>query len=182
MSIASFDVSVFSFINHLPHPAILNDLARFFSGIGSWGAIWLIIAVILFFREEKRDHWFFLPSVLAISLSLLLSEIVLKWVVARPRPTVDIGAIILTSPGNYSFPSTHATIAWAMAFVLWREDKKLRPWLIILATLISLSRVYLGAHYPSDVVGGALLGIVIGWLVMRIEKLVRPQTERKRRT
>lgn len=175
------DETLFLAINHLPHIVILDDLARFLSGIGQWGAIWFLIAVILFFREEKRDHWFFLPTVLATVFSWILSEIFLKWVFARPRPTIDIGAIILTTPGNYSFPSTHATIAWAMAFVLWREDEKLRPWLIILATLISLSRIYLGVHYPSDVLSGAILGLIIGWGVMRIESLLQPKARRRHR-
>jgi undecaprenyl-diphosphatase len=160
------DQALFHVVNDLPHTAFLNDIARFFSGIGSWGAIWFFIAVILFFREEKKDHWFFLPSILATGMGILLSEILLKNIIMRPRPP---GAYLL----DYSFPSTHATIAWAMAYVLWREDKKLRPWLIILATLISLSRIYLGVHYPSDVIAGSLIGIGIGLFSLWVETKIK---------
>jgi undecaprenyl-diphosphatase len=169
----TFDDRLFLSINHLPHSVFWDSAAGFLSGIGQWGAIWLFIAIILFFREEKRDHWFFLPSFLALSFSWTLSELLLKWVVARPRPTDLIGAIVLTNPGNYSFPSTHATIAWAMAFVLSREEPRLRVWFYLLAFFISLSRIYLGVHYPSDILGGAILGLGIGWLAIQIEKRVR---------
>jgi len=174
------DEALFLAINHLPHTVIIDALAQFLSGIGQWGAIWFIIAIILFFREEKRDHWFFLPSLLATGLGTLVSEVFLKWIVRRPRPTVTIGAIIRTFPGNYSFPSTHATIAWAMAFVLSREEPRLRWLFYLLAILISLSRIYLGVHYPSDVLGGAILGLGIGWFVMRTERLVLPKHRRRR--
>jgi len=175
------DQVLFLAINHLPHIAIIDDLARFFSGIGQWGAIWFVIAVILFFREEERDHWFFLPTILATVLSLTISEILLKWIVARPRPTEVIGAIILTTPGNYSFPSTHATIAWAMAYVLSREEPRLRGWFYLLATVISLSRIYLGVHYPTDVIAGAFLGLGIGWGAIYLERLLRPKRQGRRR-
>jgi undecaprenyl-diphosphatase len=158
------DQAFFLAINHLPHNVMFDVLAQFFSGIGQWGVIWFIIAVVLFFREEERDHWFFLPTTLAIGLGIVVSELFLKWIIARPRPTEAIGAIIRTFPGNYSFPSTHATIAWAMAFVLSREEPKFTFWFYLLATLISLSRIYLGVHYPTDVFGGALLGLGIGWI------------------
>jgi hypothetical protein len=68
----AMDQSLFLAINHLPHTVMFDALAGFLSGIGQWGAIWFLIAVILFFREEKRDHWFFLPTVLATVLSLTM--------------------------------------------------------------------------------------------------------------
>jgi undecaprenyl-diphosphatase len=154
-------------------------IAGFLSGIGEWGAVWFLIAIILFIREEERDHWFFAPFIFSAAFGWILSEVIIKWIVARPRPSETIGAIILTNPGNYSFPSTHATLAWAMAFLLSKEEPKLSFWFYLLAILISLSRIYLGVHYPSDVIGGALLGWGIGLLAMRIELSIRPR-KRKR--
>jgi undecaprenyl-diphosphatase len=169
----SLDKHIFLFINHLAHPWILDEVAKFFSGIGSGGAIWLIIALVLFFREEKRDHWFFMPIVFATGLSLWLSEMVLKGIFLRPRPTVDMGAIIVHAADNYSFPSSHATLAFALANVLVEEEPRFRYALYALAIAISFSRMYLGVHYPFDVTAGAILGHFIGYAAMYVSKKLR---------
>ena len=74
-----------------------------------------------------------------------------------------------------------AATAWAMAFVLSREEPKLTFWFYLLAILISISRIYLGVHYPSDVLGGAILGLGIGWIAIYLEGLLRPNTQRRHR-
>ncbi len=177
----SLDISLFLAINHLPHPSIVNDLARFLSGIGQWGAIWFILAVILFFREEKRDHWFFAPFIFSSIIGWVVSEVILKWLVRRPRPSVDIGAIILTKPGNFSFPSTHATLAWAMAYLLSREEPRLRWLFYTLAICICLSRIYLGVHFPTDIIAGGLIGWGIGWSAVQLDHILNVKKKRARR-
>jgi undecaprenyl-diphosphatase len=169
------DQSLFLYISHLPHPWMLNECAKFLSGIGAWGAIWFFIAIIFFFREEKRDHRFFLPSILATCGSYIVSELVLKNIVVRSRPP---GAYLT----DYSFPSTHATIAWAMAVVLSSHEPRYRYWFYGLALLISLSRIYLGAHYPLDVLGGALLGVGIGKFADFLEFARQKQKKQHRHT
>ncbi len=178
----TLDQSIFLFINHLWRSPVLGVIAELLSGIGEWGAVWFVIAIILFIREEERDHWFFAPFIFSGAIAWLLSEVIIKWIVERPRPTETIGAIILTNPGNYSFPSTHATLAWAMAFLLSKEEPKLSFWFYLLAILISLSRIYLGVHYPSDVIAGALLGWGIGWVALIVEGVVRPHEGKRRKS
>jgi undecaprenyl-diphosphatase len=164
----ALDRSLFLFINHLPHTDFTNTIASVLSGIGQWGLVWLVIAVYLFFREERRDHWFFLPFILCLAMVWLLSETIIKSLVLRPRPGLDIGALIISATGNYSFPSTHATLAFAMAYILSQEEPKLIAWFYILAGLIGLSRIYLGVHYPVDVIAGAFLGLGIGYVAKKI--------------
>lgn len=173
------DQSIFLAINHLPHTLVLNSFALLLSGIGAWGAIWFVIAIFLFIREEERDHWFFLPFILAGGIGVVISEYVIKYLVARPRPDELIGAIVLTTPGNYSFPSTHTTLAFAMAYLLSKEEPKLRLWFYVLAFCISLSRIYLGAHYPSDVIAGMLVGSGVGMLSVQLSKKLKRATARK---
>jgi undecaprenyl-diphosphatase len=77
-----------------------------------------------------------------------------------------------------SFPSTHATIAFAAAYVIGKAEKSWRGASFVLAVAVALSRIYLGNHYPSDVVVGALLGLLVGVVSMR---LLRPVALKKKR-
>lgn len=162
-AILALDHQLFLWMNFFPHTPLLDMLANLLSGVGTWGAVWLVIAVVLFLREEKRDHWFFLPSALVL-LGGFLSEFFIKTLFARPRPT---------PADTFSFPSSHATLAFAFAYILSREEPRLSKWFYLLAILISLSRVYLGVHYPLDVIVGAALGIILAWLSLTLENFAR---------
>ena len=158
-----FDQYLFLLINHLPHTHITDAVAKFFSLIGTVGVVWLVIGGLLFLKEEKKHHMFFAPIIGAGALSYVVVELMIKPLVARVRPTVEMGAIIVGSrKTDASFPSGHATIAFAMAVVLSSYEPKLRWLFYTLAVCISLSRIFVGAHYPSDVLFGAFLGWSIG--------------------
>lgn len=158
-----WDQQLFLFLNHLPHAALLDWLGLLLSGIGTVGIVWFVFGVWLFFREEKKDKLFFLPLVLAGLGSLVITDGVLKPLIARVRPTVDMGAIILGgASGDYSFPSGHATMAFAAAYVLSKREPTGKWFFYLVAILISFSRIYIGKHYPLDVTGGALVGYYIG--------------------
>jgi undecaprenyl-diphosphatase len=87
----------------------------------------------------------------------------LKHAFERPRPPVDRPEPepLLEAPTTYSFPSGHATVSFACATVLALAVPRLAPWLYVLAALVAFSRVYVGVHYPGDVVAGAVLGVVL---------------------
>lgn len=163
-ALLALDRQLFFLINNFPHFVLLDQFALFFSAVGTWGAVWIVIVLFLFFREEKKDHWFFVPSGV-VFICAMLSEFIIKNFFARPRPTDLIS--------TYSFPSTHAFLAFAFAVILSREEPKLRNWFYTLATLISLSRIYLGVHYPFDVLVGALLGWGVGKLAIYRRRYIR---------
>lgn len=169
-----FDTELFTLINHLPHTPVMDAIALAVSGVSAAGMIWFVLAAILFFREEKRHHWFFLPILTAGALSGTIVNLILKPLVARPRPDLAMGAILV---GNglfdYSFPSGHATISFAAAAVLSRIEPRWKALFYILAICISLSRIYLGKHYPLDVITGSLLGWGIGHLSLILCNLTR---------
>ena len=140
-----------------------------FSGVGTAGIIWFLLGVWLFFKEETKDKWFFAPLIGAGAVSWFLVEMILKPLVARSRPGLELGAIIVGGQSDtFSFPSGHATIAFAMAVVLANKEPKWKWIFYLLAVVISLSRIYLGKHYPLDVLAGVLLGWGIGHLSLVI--------------
>lgn len=168
------DQQIFFLINHLPHASILNLFFEIISGVGTAGIIWLILAAILFLKEAKKDYWFFFPVFLSAGISWVLVEQILKPLIGRVRPTVEIGAIIVGSiKDDASFPSGHATIAWAMAVVLSKKEPQLKWVFYFLALLISFSRIYLGKHFPLDVITGGFLGWGIGAISIIIGEWLR---------
>lgn len=164
----AIDRSLFITINHLPHTFISDNLALFFSGVGSAGFVWIGIGLFLFLKEEKKNHKFFVPILAALGLCWLLVEGVLKFLVARPRPGVLDNAIVVGSAGWFSFPSSHAATSWAMAVILARYEPRLTWVFYLLASVISFTRIYLGVHFPLDVLVGSFIGWGIGMVALAV--------------
>ncbi len=162
-TILSLDRQIFFWINHMPHTMITDTVAKFFSLIGSIGFIWIVIGIVLFMKEVRKHHMFFVPILCAGGLSYVLVEWIIKPFVGRIRPTVEMGSIIVGElKTDYSFPSGHATIAYAMAVVLSSYEPRLKWIFYALAFAIAVSRVYIGVHYPIDIIAGGVLGWGIG--------------------
>ncbi len=171
------DLALFQFINSLPHTDFSDSVALFLSGVGSFGAIWIIIAFFVMLKEESEDKGFYKPMLGAVFFSFLLVEYVLKPLFGRVRPEVLPLTILVQSPiGGFSFPSGHAATAFAGAAVLSRFTVKSRILWYVLAFFVSMSRIYLGKHYPSDVLAGGVIGFFVGKLAVYFYD----QTQRKR--
>lgn len=171
--ILALDHQLFLWINHLPHTILSDWFALWLSGIGVGGLVWLLISIWLFMKVEKKDHLFFLPVVTAVALVELVANILLKDFFARNRPPASLGTIFVAgSLSDHSFPSAHATFAWALAVVLSAKEPRARYFFYLLALLISLSRIYLGVHYPADVVAGSIAGFAIGFFSLWVERKV----------
>jgi len=185
-TLLTLDYRIFTAVNHLPHPVWADTLAGFCSGLGSYGFIWFVAGFVLFLREEVRNHRFVVSAAITATTALASSEWILKPVVARLRPSVLPETVVVAPALGYSFPSTHATVSFAMAELLSAYEPGLRIWWYGLAVVISLSRLYLGVHYPSDVVIGACIGWVLARLIMqilpvRVKSKIRPRHSSGRR-
>lgn len=167
-NLVSLDRTVFFMINHLPHIWWSDWAALVLSGVGSAGLIWIFLGVYFFFREEKKDHRFFIPIAFVLASCGVFVEGLLKYLIHRPRPSAFDGAYLVGSAGWFSMPSSHAAISWAMAVLFSRYEPKGRWVWYGLACCISLSRIYLGMHYPSDVVVGGGIGWAIGTLAVQL--------------
>jgi undecaprenyl-diphosphatase len=132
--------------------------------IGSGALVWLATGIAL--TVLRRN---FAPFILVAATALLSNLIVtgIKYAVGRDRPPAVIldPEPLMEVPTTSSFPSGHAATSFACAVVLSRIAPRLTIPLFVLAALIAFSRVYVGVHYPFDVLAGSLLGVALGLTV-----------------
>jgi undecaprenyl-diphosphatase len=129
---------------------------------GEWGAVWVVIGVAAAAVDApRRDRWLRAAAVAPAAVGV---NYLVKLAVRRPRPRLRRLPPLAGAPSELSFPSAHATSSLAAATAMGRVAPGSRLSLYGLAGAICLTRPYLGMHYPSDVLGGAALGLVIGRL------------------
>lgn len=159
----TFDTIISTYIaNILPHNPFFDSFFAFLSLDGLTVIIWGIILLLFVMVNEKRHKEFILYFLLSFVTTYFVVNIVIKNVVQRDRPYVAQNLSSQICPKDYSFPSGHASSAFAGAVIFAAYDKK-RKWMYYtLATLISVSRVYLLCHYAIDITFGALIGYSIG--------------------
>ncbi len=159
------DLSLFYLINQSHTPAA-DDVMLLASAVGRAGFVWFVVAAIAaVFPARRMAAW---RLVLAVSLTYLVVDGALKPLVLRDRPFVVLeeARLIDQRPLTSSFPSGHAASAAAGALAAGRLLPEVRVVWWALAALIAVSRVYVGAHWPSDVVTGTLVGVAIAWFVL----------------
>jgi undecaprenyl-diphosphatase len=163
----------YSFTNLLnkfiPHNVFFDYFFSFFSIIGTTTLIWIVLAILLIVFEEIKHKKFIIYFALSLITTSLLVNVVIKNIIRRPRPTMEISNFkfqISNCPADFSFPSGHAATAFAAAAILAYFDKKRRWFYYTVAILISYSRIYLGCHYFLDVISGALIGYIISRLLL----------------
>ena len=162
-----FEFTILDALQTLRCP-VLDTLAVFFDAAGAHGEIWIAFtALLLAFRRTRRAG---LAMALALGLYMLAGHCILKPLFARPRPC-DIRPEMLTlvaRPNGWSFPSGHTASGFAAAFALWMQNRKLGTPALILAAFIGFTRLYLYVHFPTDVLGGIVLGAALGFCGSRL--------------
>ena len=155
---------------HLTCP-LMDWLMVFFSRIGDSGLIWIIITIILLIPKRTRRYG--LTCALSLLFSLLLCNLGLKPIVMRERPFAGKEMeLLVAAPQDFSFPSGHTSSSFAAATALSAHGRSWGIPAYILAVLIAFSRLYLYVHFPSDVLAGAVVGIICGILARLVIKKV----------
>ncbi len=157
------DITVLRFFAGQPH--WLLPLAMGLTSIGSFGGVWLLLGAALLLRRGDGRR-LGVTILLALLLVLLVVDLVLKPLVGRPRPFLVLGRAILLGPvpGGASFPSGHSAAAFAGAGTWGGQGRRGTILGYVYAAAVGWSRLYLGAHWPSDVVAGAVIGILLASL------------------
>ncbi len=162
----NIDITIFYFINVTLSNPIFDKFFVFITDVKNWYLTYLILLLISFFKGGRLGKIASISVLFLIIISDQLSSFVLKDLFARIRPcnVLPNVNILVSCTGSFSFPSSHAVNNFAAAVFFAKLFPKLKWVLYSSAFLIALSRPYCGVHYPSDIVGGAIIGILIGYL------------------
>ena len=144
------------------HGPAIEALGRALGRFGEYGIGWLVIGVALALADsDQRDAWLVAGILGPVGIGL---NYAVKVMVRRPRPVLEGLPPLGGAPSSLSFPSAHGTSSFACATAMTRIAPEAAI-LFLLAAAIAACRPYLGMHYPSDVLGGVLLGTGLGLLV-----------------
>ena len=142
------------------------------------GEIWIALAVVLLLL--KRHRWTGVSVSLGLILDLICCNVILKPLVGRIRPFAVNTAVELLAapPGDASFPSGHTAASFAAVFALKAAGSPLWKPALALASVIAFSRLYLYMHWPTDVLGGIVVGAAVGaagaWMAKKLQKRLDP--------
>lgn len=169
----SLDWAVLQAIRNFTVCPLLDFLMPKITALGNAGAIWIAAAVVLLCTKKYRRQGLLLLA--GIVLGTLIGVAGLKNLIARPRPCwLDASVpLLITVPTDYSFPSGHTLISAIGAVLLTKTDRRFGYIAIPLAVLIAFSRLYLYVHFPSDILGGAVLGAAIALGVWQADRTIQ---------
>lgn len=160
--IMNIDKSIIEFVRDYLHNPFLDKIMPFITSLGNIGLIWIIISIILLMSKKYRKAGILV--ICSLIINAVLGELVLKNIIRRPRPFMEISNInlLIPKPITYSFPSGHTASSFAAIGALFKtiDNKMILIPVVILGLLIAFSRLYLMVHYPSDILGGIILGLI----------------------
>ena len=162
----SIDLVIFYFLNHTISTGFLDKFFSIITNVTNWYIAYLILAGIAVVKGGIRGRIVVAGLILLVIFSDQTGYRLLKEFFGRLRPCDVLTDVILPvgCTGTFSFPSNHALNNFAVAVFVTRFYPNYKWAFFITASLISLSRVYLGLHYPSDILGGAIIGVFFGYI------------------
>lgn len=172
---------LFQLIFSLSHRNFLLDdfgifLAQYFPSFVALGAI----VFIFFFEGWKRRLLIFCEGTMAVILSRGIVTEVIRFFYNSQRPFQALGLQALISESSRSFPSGHAALLFAIATTIFFLSRKLGIWFLIFACVNGAARVFVGVHWPFDIVGGAAVGIISAILIHKLLESIAAQMKEKR--
>lgn len=172
-SLLQLDSNILLYIQEYLRLDFMTPFWTFITSLGNSGWFWIVLSVLLMIPERTRKVG--ITAIAAIAIGALITNVTLKNLIARTRPyeVIDGLKLLIERQHDYSFPSGHTCASFAAACVYYRMGPK--RWAIpavILASLIAFSRLYVGVHYPSDVLAGLLIGAFSAWAAVKIEEYV----------
>lgn len=148
----------------------LTPCMRLITTLGNSGFIWIVFVVyFMFIKKDKKQAK---VMVIALLLNLLVTNVIVKNLVSRTRP-FDIYPyvdLLINKPTDFSFPSGHTSASFACAMVIAHYYPKWRIPVIGFASLMAISRLYFFVHFPTDIIGGILIGMCMAYFAISLEQ------------
>jgi membrane-associated phospholipid phosphatase len=156
------DLKLLRWLRTHGHSPAVEDAVIALGKAGNNGLVWFLLGAALAILDNSRwESWLICALLGPIAIGLNYG---IKLLVRRPRPVLEELPPLGGAPSSLSFPSAHAFSSFAVATAMCRVDPATSAAFVV-ATALAFSRPYLGMHYPSDVLAGALLGVALGLLV-----------------
>lgn len=178
-AITNIDFAVLDFLQKL-HSKVLDFIMQAVTLSGDNGYIWIALCIVLLCIPKTRRIGVF--TAVTLITEVILNDGIIKGIIARDRPFIQNSAIdtIIRQPSGYSFPSGHSASSFAAATAVYMHNKKLGIPAYIMAALIAFSRLYFYVHFPSDVIIGSLLGVLIGIGVNKLLNYILKRLEERK--
>ena len=157
--IKEIDKKVINYVTDWQKP-LLSKVFLPFTKLGSLGIIWLLISIPMLINESMRKTG--IKVVISVAITGFLGEVFIKNIAKRKRPSkyIETQDMLIRKPVTYSFPSGHTSSSVACALVISSSYPIAIIPVSVLAFLVSFSRLYFKVHYPTDILAGALLGVI----------------------
>lgn len=168
----TWEWTVLDFIQQHIRNGVLDTVMPAITSLGDAGMIWILISFALLISRKHRKSGMIL--IVAMVLDAILCNGILKPLIGRIRPfgwRTDI-TLLIPPPADASFPSGHTAISFAVVTVLFLRKERYWYLSLVLAVLIAFSRMYLYVHFPTDILGGCLLGVLCGVLAVGIFRVI----------
>ena len=165
----NIDLYLFSLINQFAGRWVWLDYFAMFCA--EYLPYVLLFILFLFLIYNFRKYWkMVLEAVIAALITRFVLTSFIRWLWFRPRPFVTLNFIPLIdmSPKEAAFPSGHASFFFALSTIIYFYNKKAGILFYIASLFIVVARVFVGVHWPSDILAGALLGILMGWILNKL--------------
>ena len=172
------DLAILRFFNVTLSTPVLDKLFIYICDFGIWAWPLAVVIIALLWKGNAKERWMVLLVIVAVAIIDPAIYRILKPLFGRLRPChnqmLDWVIPVGGCGGKYSFPSSHAANLFGVAVVAGSFYKRARYYLYPLAVMVSIGRIYLGVHYPSDTVAGAVFGAAIGIALVYIAKRYFP--------
>ena len=170
----STDTMLLELFNRSAANPLFDFVFPFITDSSNWFLPLIVFYIYLFRDDWRRALKAFLIAAVCLVLTDAVAAQIIKPVLGRIRPShelADMVRLLVGKGGKYSFPSNHAANSMAFAIVTGFFYPRMRRWLLIIPILVGFSRVYVGVHFPGDVMAGALFGYLMGNLTLHVYSL-----------
>ena len=177
-SVDNLDKSLFRLLNGRLTNSVFDTVAPMLRNQSTWYPMYVALMIYMIIKQKRESWKWIIGMIISVSISDIVSSHFVKKIVGRVRPCSDISMtghcrlLLDHCPGNPSFTSSHASNHFAMGvFMFLSLNRYIGKWsyvFLVWAAAISYSQVYVGVHYPLDIIGGGLLGTLIGKLTYNL--------------